>query len=263
MNIYLYDEPDAAGLDVDHLASWLQARLPAAAVEVRSDYLTHHLGQLPEATRAEVSEALGAALPHVEIEDLVNPADQDRLPPESPDSRGWDVLYEGVRLQALLGALLPASEEGPTHVHIVFTTHYLGQWPAGLALAELVALVPGQPHLLSVSGLIEGLQMPRQYHFLRQQMTVLGVDEELHDLDAQFAGDALAWGDARLNDALKGYLLAAVLQQLTGDLGCSDRRCRLYQATSHEELVQTQMSKHARLCPRHDKLLKSVGGVPE
>ena len=261
--VYLYDDPDAAGLDIDYLGRWLAARLPDVPIHTRGDYLTHHLGSLPEEARELRVAALEEALRAAEVGNLVHPDSRELLPEEAPAERGWGAVYVGSQLQAILRALLPTPETGAGAVHVAFTLQYLGEWAEAQPLLTLQAMVPGRPHLVSISSLVEGLELPRQYHFLRQQMAVLGVGEETLDLDEQFSEEVLGYGEARLNEVLKGVVLQAIFQQLVGEPGCTSRRCRLHVARSHQQALQTQLQGHPGLCPRHEALLRSWGGVPE
>lgn len=261
--IYLYDDPDAAGLDVDYLGHWLAERLPDIPIHTRSDFLTFQLGRLGDLEQATRVERLQHELAAAEVSDLVHPADRDRLPAEAPADRGWDVVYEGAALQSVLAALIPAEEAGDGAVHIVFTVCYLGEWPADRSLLRLRVFVAGRPHLVSISSLVEGLDLPRQYHFMRQQMAVLGMGDRLDDLAEQFSDQALGYGDARLNEVLKGLALQAVFRQLTGDVGCSSPRCRLHTPASHQQALRTQARSRPGLCARHSAILRSWGGVPE
>jgi hypothetical protein len=261
--VYLYDEPDAAGLDIDYLGRWLAERLPEVPIHTRGDYLTYHLEILPEEVRDLRVMALEEALRAAEVDNLVHPDSRDVLPEEDPAERGWGAVYVGSQLQAILRALLPGPETGAGEVHVVFTLQYLGEWAQAQPLLKLQATVPGLPHLVSISSLIEGLELPRQYHFLRQQMAVLGVGEEALDLEEQFSEEVLGYGEARLNEVLKGVMLQIIFQQLAGEGGCTSRRCRLHVARSHEQALRTQLRGHPGLCPRHGAVLRSWGGVPE
>ena len=43
--VYLYDDPDTAGLDIDYLAGYLATEAPGLQVGVRTDFLPHHFGR--------------------------------------------------------------------------------------------------------------------------------------------------------------------------------------------------------------------------
>jgi hypothetical protein len=261
--IYLYDDPDSPGLDVDALALWLQQRLPLAHVEPRSDYLTHHLGRFGEQERELMVEQLAARLEEVEIHNLVHPDHRERLPAEDPAESELDVVYDGRALQALLGLLVPEAESGRRQVHIAFTSNYLGRWSVASCYLELQVGFLGRPNLLTTSGLIEALALPRRYHFMRQQLATLGADDWLDDLSVQFADHTLGYGDPRLNEVCKGYVLQAVVYCLTGEVGCVEKACRLHLGATHEETLATHTGAEPGLCGRHEALLKSWGGVPE
>lgn len=258
--LYLYDDPDSAGLDTDYLAHWLAHILPDVQVGVRTDFLTFHLGRFAEAERDALVEVLCAQLEGAEITNLVQPRDRAKLPPLPPEDRGLDVVYEAAALQAVLRLLIPEEERVSTRLHVMFTANYLGVWPEAEAYLKLQPAAPGLPNLISTSGLVEALELPRQYHFMRQQLAILGVEEEVEDV---FADSTVGYGDPRLNEVCKAYLLQALFFHLTGESGCNDPECRLHIVPTHEDTVRRQVTGKPRLCARHQALLEQWGGQPE
>lgn len=258
--IYLYDDPDAAGLDIDYLAHWLAAVFPAVRIGVRTDYLTFHLARFNDEERAILTEELSRQLEGAEVCNLVRPEDRERLPELPPEERNLDIVYEATGLQALLKLLLPAEEAELSRLHVIFTANYLGVWRSDESYLRLQAMALGVPNMISTSGLVEALQLPKQYHFMRQQLAIMGIDE---DLDEMFAEETLGYGDPRLNEVCKGYLLQAIYYHLTGETGCEDPECRLNLPVGHTETLRTQVIGTPHLCERHRNLLISWGGEPE
>lgn len=258
--IYLYDDPDSAALDVDYLAGWLGAQLPQTRVSSRTDYLTYQLARFSDTERDVLVAQLCEQLQHAEVENLVRPQDRERLPEMPPAERGLDVVYEAEVLQRLLGLLIDPAESQLSHLHVMFTSNFIGDWRENEAFLHLRAAVLGDLNIISTSGLVEALELPKQYHFMRQQVAVLGIEE---DLDSTFADQTLGYGDPRLNEVCKGYLMQAVFYRLQGETGCDDPRCRLYLNPTHTATLRTQVMGRGRLCERHQHDLRTHGGEPE
>ncbi|MEN6301584.1 MAG: DUF6775 family putative metallopeptidase [Armatimonadia bacterium] len=254
--VYLYDDPDAAGLDVDYLGHWVASLFPDAQVGIRSDFLTFHLARFSDAEREELVSVMCAQLQGAEVTNLVRPDLRDKLPELLPEDRNLDVLYEGKPLQAILRLLVPQEEVVPSRVHITFTANYLGEWRPDEVYLHLRASVLGLPTIISPSSLIESLELPKQYHFMRQQLAILGVEEDVEDM---FAQNTIGYGDPRLNEVCKGQVLQAISFALTGESGCDDPECRLYEAATHEAVLHTQVAGKPGLCERHRDLLESFG----
>jgi len=254
--VYLYDDPDAAGLDVDYLGHWVAALFPDAQVGIRSDFLTFHLARFSDAERDELVSVMCAQLEGAEITNLVRPDLREKLPEVLPEDRNLDVLYEARSLQAILRLLIPEEEITSSRCHISFTANFLGEWRADEVYCHLRPSVFGIPSIISPSSLIESLELPKQYHFMRQQLAILGVEE---NLDEMFAQDTIGYGDPRLNEVCKGQVLQAITFALTGETGCDDPECRLYEAPTHREVLHTQVSGKPGLCERHRNLLEAFG----
>ncbi len=258
--VYLYDDPDSAGLDVDELAHWLAARLPHAHVVVRTDYLTHQLARFSSAQQEALVAELAEHLRRAEVDNLVRPQDRHRLPAVAPEDRGLDVVYEALALQSVLGLLIDAAEAKLFDLHVVFTANYLGVWRENEGYLRLRAAVLGVPNIISTSGLVEALELPRQYHFMRQQLALLGVED---DVDKTFADQTLGYGDPRVNEVCKGYLMQAVFYRLSGETGCEDPECRLHLSSTHRAAMRTQVLGRPGLCARHTHEFSMRGGQPE
>lgn len=261
-SIYLYDDPDTESLDTDAVGRYLHARLPEVHVEVRGDFFTHQLGQMPDNEREAASQVLAEHLRRAEVKDLVHPAERGHVAREDPAELGLGPVYRAAALQAIMGVLLDPAESGLDCLHIVLTGQAIGDWDETRRFRVRIACL-GQPSLISTVGLIEVPERPREYSFLRAHLMALGLEEDLDDLAEAFAGKALGYGDERINDVLKGYAMMAVFYRLYGEGPCSDPRCRLHDAPTQQEMLACQCGPKARLCRRHSKMLAAVGGKPE
>jgi hypothetical protein len=261
--IYLYDEPDAPGLDVDYLGRYLAAVLPTCEVHPRSDFLTHHLARFTDEQRETLGEQLLGQLQRARVDNLAPPAYREKLPAEDPAEAGWEEVYHAPSLQTVLHLLLPAEESHLSHLHLVLTSLRLGLWSAADQPFRLTPAIFGEPNLLSLTSLLEGPETSREYQFLRVQMAMFGLEEGLEVVEDRFAARMLLEGDPRLNEVLKGLLLQALFYRLFGEAFCPDPACRLYNATSHEEFLEAQTGPKAGLCARHREWLWALDGAPE
>lgn len=261
--IFVYDEPDAAGLDVDYLAAYVAALLPTCEAHPRTDFLTYHLARFTDEQREALGEQLLAQFSRARVENLVPPALREGLPAEAPAEAGWEEVFHGPSLQAVLHLLIPQEESQLSDLHLVLTNLRVGQWPNAEEPFRLTPALFGEPNLISLTSLLEGPEPSREYQFLRTQMAMFGLEEGLEEVEDRFAPRMLAEGDPRLNEVVKGMLLQALYYRLFGEAFCPDPACRLHNATTQEEILEGQTGPHAVLCERHRQWLWAIEGAPE
>ena len=261
--IFLYDDPDTPGLDIGELAGYLIARMPGCEVACRRDYITHHLERFAEPQREVLVDELVRQLDSFEIDNLVIPEDRGKLPEEPAEDLELGTIYEATGLQAALKLLLPQEESGSSDLHIVLSDHCIADWDTDTRRARLRIASLGQPTVISTCGLIEAPAKPRQYHFLRTQLAILGADTEEVDLADQFSDRALGYGDPRLNEALKGYVLKAAFYRMFNEATCRTHTCRLFDARTQEDVITAQMGRRPGLCDEHGRMLREAGGENE
>ncbi len=262
-HLYLYDEPEAPGLDVDYLGRYLAAVLPTCEAHPRTDFLTHHLARFSEEQRETLGEQLLGQFQRARVDNLAPPGLRKNLPAEDPTEAGWDEVYDGPSLQAVLHLLIPPEESHLSELHLSLTSLRLGLWPAADQSFRLSPALFGEPNLLSLTSLLEGPEVSREYEFMRAQMAMFGLEEGLEAVEDRFAPRMLAEGDPRLNEVVKGLLLQAVFYRLFGEAFCPGPACRLHNATTQEELLEAQTGPGAGLCERHREWLWAVEGAPE
>lgn len=260
--VFVYDDPDTEGLDVDRLAHYLADRLPGAEVAVRRDYLTHQLSRVPEDARKDFAGQVAEQVRRAEVHNLVHPGDRAGGDFEDPADLQLGALYRGPALQALLALLLAPEDSRLDVLHILLTSRALGEWD-GSRLFRLRIACLGEPSIISTTGLVEVPDLPRDYEFMRAQLVSMGLQEDLEDLAETFAERALGYGDRRITDVLKGYALMAVMYRMFGEGPCNHPRCRLYDAPTQEEMLEAQCGPEAGLCEHHAAMLAAAGGKPE
>ena len=251
--IFLYDEASGQ-VSLDEVEEFLGDTLPAAKVERRARFADHHLSsranldalarQICEARVADPGKEIAAGRrpfpAEVEYEKRVLTAVGDR-----PSG----ILYDGFALQEILVELIPRAEATTANVHIVLTDQLIGTWDAANARYHARVSVYGLPSLISAPGVIEGPARPKEYYLQLQ----LGRDRE--SLKERFRGRFADYGDPRLTEIVKGYVLQAMFYALTGDPFCQDRECRLFNAHWQEDMLNAQLGGEHALCATHREAL--------
>jgi hypothetical protein len=263
--VYLYDEPKAASLDLKAIREYVSTVLPPLDVVVRPGFVAYHVEDYSSETLDGLATQFAAAK-------VREPASRDHdLPPlpgevkyerrrlADPANRSWGILYDGLAVMESLCRLIPREERSPDHIHVVFTNQLLGTWDEGDGRYHARVSIYGFPSLLSTTGIVEAPAKPREYYMLKQRYTSLGMqDAAAVGLDAEFRGRFIDHDDERLTDAMKGYVMQAIMHRLLGDPFCDDKRCRFYNAHWQSELIGAQLEGPYEFCPVHDKALRHL-----
>ncbi|MEM0481835.1 MAG: hypothetical protein QXM16_02975 [Nitrososphaerota archaeon] len=267
LKLYIYKDPSTRAIRYAELAEYLQEHVPHCSVEVREDFITHareYWGAEPRRLSSSIAaarvvdvlgcEPVGEPLPgEVAFEErmLSNPA-----------RRVGGVLYEGYTLQNLFQSLILGDEQRYGVLHTILTQRMLVTKELGEGRGHARTIILGQPVLISTTGLVEAPALPRDIYvrvqlFRSPDMQQLLLEEERRRLE----GRVLSPDDERLTEVVKGYALMGVFYYLFGEAFCSNMRCRLYNAHTHEELVEAQI-RSGRLCAAHQQMLDALKASP-
>ena len=253
--IYIYDAPEAIGLNIGVVAQYLADLLPETEVETRTDFFTYHLGQFALPQVDVLTEQIAARLAEREVHNLVRPDRRDETPPVTPEERDLPIVYRAGALQEVMQPIIPQDERGGEHLHIVCITQCVGHFEAGKPLLKLQIMQHGQPTIISTTGFVEVPTLPREYTFRRAQLLGFGMDEAVEELDERFADETLSHGDTRITRVTVGHVLQALFHRLFGERGCDDPTCPLHRARTHDELTEAHLSEESGLCERHARMV--------
>ncbi len=265
--VYLYSEPTAATLDFSSLSDYVKRILPPLKVVVRASFIRFHLSPLTEEAlstlaqdfaRAKVRNPLSQAR---DFPPLPGEVEYERKRLTDPNSKAWGILYDGYKLTGILHRLIPRAERNLSHVHVVFTNQLFGTWDEHDQRYHARVSVYGFPSLLSSTGIVEAPAKPREYYFLKQQYSALGMpDATATQLNTQFQGQFIDHGDERLTEVMKGYVMQAILYRFWGDPFCQDKGCRLHNAHWQQEVISAQLEGPYEFCPLHQERLQQLLG---
>ena len=256
--LHLYDGKAPSEVNVRELAAFLQEEIPRSAIEVRADFLRYWLSRGSEEEQRSPAIARNLAQArvwHPEGQKL----DHEPLPGEvdfelkfltAGFRKPTGILYDGERLIAIYSQLLTPDEVGPDHCHIALTNQLFGTWGENDRRYHARVSVYGFPSVISTAGLIQAPARPREFYLGRR------IGAASADLEMALKGRYLEYGDPRLQEAMKGYLLQAVFYHVAGDPFCEDKECRLFNAHWQEDLIHAQLMPDADLCERHRHMLE-------
>lgn len=244
----LYEDGPSRSLSAANLRRAVEPWLPEGfRVEARGEILSKHGGPARESLARELARI---RVRHAEKRLF----DHAPFPPEVAferrilDRKGpaSGIPYDGWELQRLYRALLPPRERRQDRVHVVLTHRLPVTLEGGRYHARVCVL--GRPAILSTRGIVEGPAKPREFYLRKQQAELLGGGPEellLQDYQGRFVLD----DDPRFPELFRGYVLAALRYQLTGEAWCPEKGCMLYNAHWQEELLAAQLGGH--VCEAH------------
>lgn len=250
MRIFLYSMRESEFLD--EIKEYLDVKVSKAKVETREDFFDYFL-------RDETDE-IAKELARIRVTDLNGPFKyNETLYGEiehekrvlSGSGSPFGVLYDGMKLHGVFQSLIPAKERNLDCIHIVFTDRLFGTFDEDDLRYHARVIVCGFPSIISTTGVVEAPAKPREFYVEKQ---LLGRDEiALEELKRKFEGRFIDYGDARMAEILKGYVMQAVFYHVFKEAFCDDKDCRLYDAHWQEEMIHAQF-EGSEFCKRHSEL---------
>ena len=255
--IHIYNNTE--GIDSDFLRRYFRKIFPVAVITVYPDFFASHL-KTAEKTADRIDDIAG----RIAAARIIRPDrygdNRKPLPGEvsferrflfSDHKKPVGIMYDGIRLSAVLGRLISSDTKSLKHCHIMITNQLTGSWESADLRYHARTAVYGFPNIISVKGLVDAPARPREYYLQKQ----LGLDREPL-ADKREREFLVSVSDPRITEVLKGYLLQALFCHITGDPFCGNPECRLFNAHWQKDMLHAQLQPGATLCPRHGKMLK-------
>ena len=276
MRVIIYSEATCEALNLAQAAAELHA-LTGLQAELRGEFVAHWLAT--DAERGAVGTRLVEGYPDTVAAALVRARVADPMARFQPEreplyaelsaerralgkagrtSRG--ILYGGAQVQWVLAELM--GEEEAEALHVVVTGRLVGTWMPADGRWHAHTGVYGLPTLLSTTGLVQAPARPREYYQGQTMAAARVAPREFVEaaLQQQLADRMLLLGDPRITPCVAGLLLQAIHFHLTGRAFCEEPACRLFNARRQEELLRSQCSDEAGLCPRHQAFFDDLRG---
>ena len=260
---YLYDCPGARTLHASEFIEYLEKKLKGIHVELRDEFLTHHLAGKDDALRV-IAERLACCKvrsiqnPLIPFEPLSGEVEYELKFLLRPESKPIGILYDGIMFLQVLWSVIPEEERDLDRLHIAFTNQLIGTYDSNDRRYHARVSVYGIPSVISTTGVVEGPAKPKEFYLLKQKLTALGQEGDIFQLKERFRGAFIDHDDERLTEILKGYVMQAVLYHVTGTPFCKDPNCRLYNAHWQKEMIHAQLESPYEFCRHHTNVLQQL-----
>jgi hypothetical protein len=174
----------------------------------------------------------------------------------NPNKKNASMLYDGFRLQRLFREFLPKSESSFKYLHMIFTNRSIATWDLGDGRYHARTSVYGFPSIISIPGIVEAPAKPREFYIQRKALVASGMARELveEELKEKFRDRFIDYGDPRMTEIVKGYIMQAFFYHIMFEPFCDDKNCRLYNAHWQEDMMHAQLNE-PEFCERHEGIL--------
>ncbi|MEK6977113.1 MAG: DUF6775 family putative metallopeptidase [Candidatus Hydrothermarchaeota archaeon] len=257
MHLEIRTDGSPKGLDLEEVAGYLRGLLPIdaeVAGEVpwpRGDEWIERLAAIRVRDFSREMESPGRPTPE---EIILESQAMGRVQKLQKDLGN---VYEGFGLARLYLGLLKGG--------LVITSRMVATWnPEDRRYHGRTIICHYPLVVVSTTGLVEAPAKPKEYYiklFAHGRARGMGLqvpEGTEEELSREFAGRFLDYDDGRTTEVVKGYILQGTFYLLGLEPFCSDRRCRLYNAHTQEELLGAQIG--GRLCERHRGILEGMKG---
>lgn len=260
--IYIYKTESA--MDWPGLKNYLENTIgDVSRIELREPFFKHHLGggRDPTGTAEHLvgTKVFDASDPKKTYDPFPVEIEHEKKAMLDPTERVQGVLYDGFRLLRLYRDIIPASELGFSHLHIIFTNRFMGTWQKGDGRYHARVCVLGFPSVISTTGIVEAPAKPRDFYITRRGLVASGMDHELveEELKKKYQGRFIDYNDRRMTDIAKGYIMQAFFYHTTFEPFCNDGSCRLFNAHWQEDMIHAQL-EGSEFCEKHEGFLNKI-----
>jgi Probable metallopeptidase family (DUF6775) len=261
-SINLYKPEYAEDIDINSIEEFLEQYFPTVDISVRPPVLSGVKGK----ELLEVADRLARARikdPSRQIqtfEPMYGEVDFERRASQGK-ARVGGMVYDGLRLEDVYASVL-ADDTGLESANIIFTQRLITTFSRDDLRHHLRTVLCSFPSVVSIPGIVEAPAKPREFYLLKQELEASGAGGVVVEkLKASMNEMFVDYGDPRLNEALKGIALQALMFHLTLDPFCDKFDCRLFNAHWQQELIKSQITG-GELCARHKKLLRKLREKP-
>ncbi len=247
--IFLY----GGGEFSNELKKYLDDGINNANVEVREDFINYFSSENNEKIATKLAEirVMNVTKPFEYNEPLYGEIEQEKRV-ISGEGSASGILYDGFKLHSIFQDMIPEEERGLDSIHILITDRLVGTFGQNDRRYHARVIVCGFPSIISTTGVVEAPAKPREFYIEKQ---LLGRDElATEELKKKYEGRFIDYGDARMAEVLKGYVMQAIFYHETSEAFCEDKSCRLFNAHWQEEMIHAQLDA-PEFCKRHEEMV--------
>ncbi|QLH07922.1 hypothetical protein C5F50_04885 [Nitrosopumilus ureiphilus] len=246
--IILYDEPTIPEIQLDRLGKFLTETFPIK-IETRKNFFSN----LDDKTYEKIAsiKILDIKKPFQKhdpsVKDVLTEKENTYMSKieEMP-------LYDGIEFQKIISESIPKNENRSDILNVIFTNKLICTFDESDFRYHARVIIGSNPTIISTTGIVEAPAKPKQYYL---DLITNGSKERIDEIKKKYSGKFLEYHDLRMSEIVEGYLLQSIFYYETGDVFCTDKNCRLFNAHWQEELIYTQL-ENRKLCNKHEEILK-------
>jgi hypothetical protein len=234
------------------IKKYLDDRINKANVEVRGDFINYFSPGDAEKIACKLAEirVMNVTKPFTYNEPLYGEIEQEKRVIDGEGSASG-ILYDGFKLHSIFQDMIPEEERSLDNVHIMITDRLVGTFDENDLRYHARVVVCGFPSIISTTGTVEAPAKPREFYIEKQFTGGDGLAFE--EIKKKYEGRFIDYGDARMAEILKGYVMQAIFYHEFHEAFCEDKNCRLYNAHWQEEMIHAQLDE-PEFCKRHEKV---------
>jgi hypothetical protein len=247
--IFLYGGDEFQGEIKKYLKDWVGN----AKIEVREDFINYFSPGDAEKIACKLAEirVMNVTRPFEYNEPLYGEIEQEKRVMGGEGSAAG-ILYDGFKLHSIFQDMIPKDERSLDNAHIVITDRLVGTFDKNDLRYHARVIVCGFPSIISTTGVVEAPAKPREFYIEKQFTQGDGVAFE--EIKKKYEGRFIGYGDARMAEILKGYVVQAIFYHEFHEAFCDDKNCRLYNAHWQEEMIHAQMDGD-EFCKKHEEMV--------
>jgi hypothetical protein len=166
-------------------------------------------------------------------------------------------IIDGFYLQRIYSEIIDENESQLSHFHLIFEDNLVCTFDENDKRYHARPIICGTPSIISIPSIVEGPAKPKEYYFKQMLKDLLSISSK--EIDKEFEGSFISYGDPRLTQVVTGYAIQAIFFFLTnGNPFCSQYPCRLFNSHWQDELIYTQVINPV-LCKEHLEILSEAG----
>ncbi len=250
--IFLYGDEEFSEV----IKKYLNKKIKKASVEARGDFIDFFSPENNEKIAYKLAEirVMNVTKAFSYNEPLFGEIEQEKRVITGEGSSSG-ILYDGFKLHGIFQYMIPKEERSLDNIHIILTDRLIGTFDENDLRYHARVIVCGFPSIISTTGVVEAPAKPREFYIEKQFAGGDGLAFE--KIKKKFEGRFIDYGDGRMPEILKGYVMQAVFYHEFKEAFCDDKDCRLFNAHWQEEMIHAQLGG-SEFCKRHKKLLDSL-----
>ncbi|GCC11801.1 hypothetical protein IPdc08_01863 [archaeon] len=243
--VFLYGSGDAE-VDLEELGIYLK-RIFMVEPELRGDFFSYFDSD---------SERIAERIAELRVVDISKPFRKNEPFPLEvklerkiiKGKKASGLLYDGFYFMEFMRDIIPKKERKNLHLYI--TDRLLGTFDDIDARYHARTIILGYPCIVSTSGIVEAPAKPKEYYI---EKGLLKSVDELIRLKENYRSRFIDYDDRRMQKVVEGYSAMAVFYHYLGEVFCTSKKCRLYNAHWQEELIEAQLSE-PDFCTEHEEM---------